>query len=156
VYYYERQYDQAIAQYQLVAEMEPNYPGVHGLLARPYEQMGRYEESVRAYQKEIILAGDLPEEVAGLARAYDQQGSKGYWMWRLQKLGSRSAPYTAYKAARFHAHLGNREDAISLLERAYQDQDLEMVYLNVQADWDTLRDDPRFKKLLRLMNFPEN
>jgi hypothetical protein len=77
-------------------------------------------------------------------------------MCRLQKLGSPSAPYTFYTAARFHAHLGNKEDAISLLERAYQDHDLEMVYLNVQADWDTLRDDPRFKKLLRLMNFPEN
>jgi serine/threonine-protein kinase len=156
VYYYRRQYDQAIAQYQLIAEMEPNNPISYRQLARAYGQLGRYEEAIRAYQKNMTLAGDLPEEAAALARAYNQQGPKGYWMCRLQKLGSPSAPYTFYTAARFHAHLGNKEDAISLLERAYQDHDLEMVYLNVQADWDTLRDDPRFKKLLRLMNFPEN
>jgi serine/threonine protein kinase len=161
VYYYSRQYDQAIAQYQQVAELEPNNPIAYGYQARAYEQMGRIEEAVRARQKEMTLAGSLPEEIAGLARAHDQQGPKGYWMWQLQKLESRSAlytgssPYTAYTAARFHAHLGN-EEAIALLERAYQDQDLEMVYLKVQPDWDELRDDPRFKKLLRLMNFSEN
>jgi serine/threonine protein kinase/tetratricopeptide (TPR) repeat protein len=161
VYFYSRQYDQAIAQFQQIAELEPNNPIAYGHIARVYEQMGTYDEAIRACQKEWILAGSSHEEVAGLSRAYDQHGPEGYWMWRLQKLEDRSAPYsvaapnTAYTAARFYAHLGNKEEAIALLERAYQDQNIEMVYLNVQADWDTLRDDPRFKKLLRVMNFPE-
>ncbi len=162
VYLYSRKYDQALEQFQQITDLEPNSPLAFGYLTRIYEQMGMYTEAVGACQKEWTLEGVLPEEVAGLVHAYDQHGPQGYWMWRLQKLEDRSAPYTtsapntAYTAARFHAHLGNKNEAIALLEKAYQDQNIEMVYLNVQADWDTLRDDPRFKKLLRLMNFSEN
>jgi adenylate cyclase len=155
VHYFSRGYDQAIKHYQQVVELEPNYPEGYGYLARAYEQMGKYEDAVKARQKEMTLSGDLPEAAAGLARAYGQQGSKGYWTWRLQKLGSRSAPYTPYFAAEYHAHLGNKDEAIALLEKAYHDRDLQIVYLKVQADWDTLRADPRFQELLRLMNYPE-
>ena len=156
VYYYARRYDQAIAQYQQLVEMEPNYPDGYGFLAQTYEQMRKYEDAVKARQKEMTLTGSSPEEVAALARVYGQQGPNGYWMWRLQKLRGRSAPYTPYTAAEIHAHLGNKDEAMVLLERAYQDQDFQMVFLKVQAEWDSLRDDPRFQKLLRLMKYPEN
>jgi len=40
------------------------------------------------------------------------------------------------------------------LEEGYRVHDGNMVLLKVQPAWDALRSEPRFKNLLRRMNFP--
>ncbi len=51
--------------------------------------------------------------------------------------------------------LGEHEQALKWLERAYQDRSGWMPFLQVEPRLDPLRDDPRFQDLLRRMNFPE-
>ena len=56
--------------------------------------------------------------------------------------------------ALIHTGLGEHEEAFEWLERAYQERNGWMAFLQVEPRFDPLRDDPRFQDLLRRMNFP--
>ena len=56
--------------------------------------------------------------------------------------------------AQLYAHAGENDRALEWLERAYQERDTLLVYLNVEPHWDHLRNEARFQDLLRRMNFP--
>jgi len=50
--------------------------------------------------------------------------------------------------------LGDKEQALAWLEKAYEDRSFFMVDLKVEPELDPLRSDPRFQHLLRRMSFP--
>ncbi|TKJ35283.1 MAG: hypothetical protein CEE38_15765 [Planctomycetes bacterium B3_Pla] len=154
MYYQARQYDQAIAQYQHTAELEPKKPGAYHGLAGIYEQMRRYEDAVKARQKAMTLSETPPEEVAAVGRAYSEEGPKGYWVWRLEKLKGQYEQ-DPYLTARIYAQLGDRDQAFAWLEKAYEKHDGRIYTLKVEPLLDPLRSDPRFGDLLRRMNIPE-
>jgi hypothetical protein len=45
--------------------------------------------------------------------------------------------------------LGEKDKAFSWLERAYENHDQILIYLNVMPEFDNLRSDQRFNDLLR-------
>jgi hypothetical protein len=49
--------------------------------------------------------------------------------------------------------LNETSEAIGWLERAFQERDPMMVFLNVEPTWKNLRGDSRFLTLLKRMNF---
>ena len=51
--------------------------------------------------------------------------------------------------------LGEKDEAMSWLERAYEEHDQWMVYVNSYPGWDPLHSEPRFQALVRRMNFPQ-
>jgi hypothetical protein len=51
--------------------------------------------------------------------------------------------------------MGHHDQAITWLERAYEEHDQWMVFANSYPGLDRLRSEPRFQALLRRMNFPE-
>jgi TolB-like protein/Tfp pilus assembly protein PilF len=154
MHYYARQYKQAMAKYQHMAELEPKQPGPYRGLARVYEQMRRYEGAVEARQKALTLSGAEHEEVEALARAFSESGPKGYWMCRLEKLKGQDQQ-DPYLTAQIHAHLGDKDQAFAWLEKAYEQHDGRIYTLKVEPLLDPLRNDPRLGDLLRRMNFPE-
>jgi hypothetical protein len=51
--------------------------------------------------------------------------------------------------------LNKKKLVFEWLEKAYQQRDGFLVYVNLYPAFDSLRDDPRFQSLLRRLNFPE-
>jgi TolB-like protein/Tfp pilus assembly protein PilF len=154
MYYLARQYEQAIAQYQHIAELKPKEPRAYWGLARTFEQMRSYEDAVTARQKALSLSGAQHEEVEALARAYNEEGPKGYWIYHLEKLKGQYE-HKPYSTARIYAQLGDKEQAFAWLEKAYEKHDGSLFYLKAEPLLDPLRSDPRFDDLLRRMNIPE-
>ncbi len=54
-----------------------------------------------------------------------------------------------------HAGLGQRDDAVSWLNVAYEERDGLMAYIYRCPGLEDLRADPRFQALLQRMNFPQ-
>ena len=57
--------------------------------------------------------------------------------------------------ARLYANAGDKDCALDWLEKAYEERDFLMTNLNTSSDWGILREEGRFKKLLKRMNFPQ-
>jgi len=125
MYYLARQYDQSIAQDQHLAELQPKNAGRYSGQARTYEQMGRYEDAVKARQKALSLRGAPPEEAEALARAYSEEGPKGYWMWRLEQLEGHYENRLSTTAV-IYAQLGDKDQAFAWLEKAYESHNKQM------------------------------
>jgi len=53
--------------------------------------------------------------------------------------------------ARIYAALGEKEDAFQWLQNAYEERSPQLPFLKVDPRLDSLRFDPRFLELLRLM-----
>jgi hypothetical protein len=49
---------------------------------------------------------------------------------------------------------GQKDQALTWLERAYEEHDQYMVYIAAYPGLDRLHSEPRFQALLRRMNFP--
>ncbi|MGB7068573.1 MAG: hypothetical protein WBD22_03705 [Pyrinomonadaceae bacterium] len=54
-----------------------------------------------------------------------------------------------------YAALGDREQALALLEKAYSEHDVQLIFLGVEPNFDSLRDDPRFQDLMRRVGLPQ-
>ena len=57
--------------------------------------------------------------------------------------------------AEVYVGLGQKDQAITWLERAYEDHDQGMVFVAAYPGFDALRSEPRFRDLVRRMNFPK-
>jgi hypothetical protein len=70
----------------------------------------------------------------------------------LQKMspGGEAAPYNL---ALVYLGLGDHARAIDLLDQAYAASSQSLVWLKIDPVFDPLRPDPRFKALMRRMNF---
>ncbi|MFN2394002.1 MAG: hypothetical protein ABR566_18835 [Pyrinomonadaceae bacterium] len=61
----------------------------------------------------------------------------------------------SYFVANIYAALGDKEKAFAELEKAFAERDWELHRLKVDPLMDSLRDDPRFKEMLKRLNLPE-
>jgi TolB-like protein/DNA-binding winged helix-turn-helix (wHTH) protein/Flp pilus assembly protein TadD len=153
-YYLSRQYDKAIAQCQVVLEIDSTYLPARTQLALAYEQKGMQAEAVSAMEQTRKLAGektDLPMVHALLAHAYALAGRPADAQTELNVLtdiGRRRYVPPSYLAI-VHLALGDKEKAFEYLNKSYQDRSEQVLYLGVEPIVDPLRSDPRFDALLK-------
>jgi hypothetical protein len=66
---------------------------------------------------------------------------------------SRQGYVSPYGLALIQAALGNNDDALKLLDKAYTVRDPDFVFLNVEPQFDSLRRLNGFQDLLKKANF---
>ena len=54
-----------------------------------------------------------------------------------------------------HMGVGNTDEALAWLEKAYEERSPWLIFMNEHARYDRLRGDPRFQQLLRKVGFKE-
>ena len=80
----------------------------------------------------------------------DHEGEALRALAEIEKLAERGRPF-ASQAAGVRAALGNKEQALDWLDRAHLRHEGPLVWLAIDPRFDPLRDEPRFRALLRLM-----
>ena len=117
-------------------------------LALVAEQQGRPREAVALL--EPIRTGSL-NRTASLGHAYAVAGNKTRARAILTELRSASAQryVPAYYFALVYSGLGERDEALRYLERAYDERSTVLAYLLIDPRLAPLRDDPRFVALAR-------
>ncbi len=156
MYYYGRQYDQALEQARKYVEIFPDHHNSYGKLTGILEAKGMYDQEVAAWQKAMTLSGERPEDVAALGRAYRAGGIRGTWRWDLERLEKLPRDQNAaIPVAIRYTSLGEKDKALDWLEKGYEEHTPLMVLIKAAPSFDSLRSDPRFQDLLRRMNFPQ-
>jgi TolB-like protein/DNA-binding winged helix-turn-helix (wHTH) protein len=162
--YLDRHYDLATEQSQKTLELAPEMPWSHYDFGQIYDATGRHREAIEEYIKAQEVFGLSPNRLAELRRAYQRSGEKGYWRKTLEfcqgasKLPRKFATASGYGfcdyvkdlyLALFHVRLGEFDAAFQSLETAYNKHETELIFLNVDPQWDGVRSDPRFQSLVR-------
>jgi eukaryotic-like serine/threonine-protein kinase len=152
--YYSRKYDDAIEQLKKALQMDANPPVTHWDLADAYVQKKMYSEAVAEWQTGLTLVG-APESAATLGEAYRVSGFRGFLeSWTDIRSKNPSAQERPYGTARLFALLGKKNEALSLLQRAFTGREGGMVFLKCDPVFDPFRSDPAFQALIKKMNFP--
>lgn len=146
----------AIAQLHKALELDENFPLAHYNLGMVYTGMGRYDEAFKEYQ--VALAADENNQMflMMLGNAYALAGQRNKAARILANLLSRSKKEYISQCfiSRLYVSLGDKENAMGALLKAYKEHDQQMIGLRMTSPSDPLYPDPRFQNILRQMNFP--
>jgi TolB-like protein/DNA-binding winged helix-turn-helix (wHTH) protein/Flp pilus assembly protein TadD len=158
VYFCARQYDDALRVIQAANELDPSFRAVYGRLARSWDQKGEYQKAIDTRVRGRIVAGESPEkanqDVAGLRAALASGGRRGMCQYELDK----TPPEERYSTgpAALYLCLGNRDAALDALEKGYQNREPYLIVWIIAPEFDTLRSEPRYQKILHDLGLSYN
>jgi TolB-like protein/DNA-binding winged helix-turn-helix (wHTH) protein/Flp pilus assembly protein TadD len=148
ILFYARQYDRAIAKWQSILELDPEFPRAH-LIISAYIEKGMYVEALADVERRrpVLTA---PVYWSELASIYGRAGRVAEARAALGKLLQSAGHQTVQASYLAGAYSGLRDTAqtITWLERAYAEHPSELVTLKVEPAWDFARGQLRFKRLL--------
>jgi TolB-like protein/thioredoxin-like negative regulator of GroEL len=155
-YLYARQYDQAIEQFQKTLELDPAFPQAQRYAAWTYLQKGMHPEAIAGLRAALNSIGRNPEIEGELGHALGLAGRRAEAQAILEGLSHLSATryVSPYSIALVHAGLGDRDQALAWLDKAYAERSDYMPYLRLEPMLDGLRSDPRFTALVRRVGLP--
>ena len=153
--FFARRYRESIDYYRKSIEMDPEFQAGHSDIARALEFSGDLDEALREYEAAIRLSGATAADASvGRANALAAAGNREEALAVVEQLKRRRAErFTSpWGIASIYARIGEDEEALSWLERAYEEHDPPLVWLKVHPRFDAIRSHPRFVALLRRMN----
>jgi tetratricopeptide (TPR) repeat protein len=139
-----------------LARSNPHYAPAYFGLSWSLRRTGEYEEAIQMARRAIEVGGDTPLLLATLGCAYAEAGLEEEARAMLAGLNERAADrfITPYHRALVHLHLGERQEALRLLEESITVGDPWYVWLGAEPQLDPLRSEARFAQLLRRINHP--
>jgi DNA-binding winged helix-turn-helix (wHTH) protein/Tfp pilus assembly protein PilF len=155
ILFYAGRYDESIAHLKERIEFEPSYGFYHFNLQRSYLAKGMYRQALE--EGELASANGFKSLELVVHRAYAYVGLGEFEKARdalaeLNDIASRGYVGPCLLALIYNV-LGDKEQALTFLEKAYDARDWRMTFLKVDPRWNNLRSEPRFIELIRKMNF---
>ena len=148
--YCARQYAAAIQVGRKALEAEPQFYTGHFNLGLAYLGDRQFQEALAEFQKGTPPEGDL-DTSAAIAHLEALQGNRSAAYRILHRLSreARERYVSPASIALIHAALGEKDQAFQWLEQAYKDRSWWLVFMKVDARFDSLRSDRRFGALLQ-------
>jgi serine/threonine protein kinase/tetratricopeptide (TPR) repeat protein len=145
-------HDLAIEQLKKTLELDPNFPGALVGLGMEYARQNKFDEAISEIQKARQSVGmNDPIALGALGYVYAKQGKRDEAINVVNKmLEFAKRGYTlSVQIASIYTALDDKDKAFEWLEKGYNEQNNNMVYLKILPMWDGLRSDPRFTVLLK-------
>jgi tetratricopeptide (TPR) repeat protein len=156
IYYHGRQYDLDIQQCEKTVEMDPNYAPALLDLGMIYMRTGDYTRALAQFERAQAIAGDTSVVLSYLAQVRALSGNQSEARKILRRLEKPSTPMfvSAWDLALIYAALGEKEKALTQLEKAADQHVGWIVLLGVDPALDSLRAEPRFRALQQRVHIP--
>ncbi len=156
VYQSARQYDRALEQGRKTHELEPSFLTARWNLSHAYMVNGMYAEAINLSEKNLEAdpTNQFMLQAAGYAYARSGRRREAEEVIKRFKDIAKTQYVMSYWIASIYAALGDKDKALAELENAYAGRDWYLHRLKVDPFWDPLRDDPRFKDMLKRLNLP--
>ena len=149
IYYYKRDFETALEQCDHTIELNPHFSPAYWTLGLIQEQMEDFDESAAAFQRASQLAPHSPRTRAALGRTLALSGKRDKALEVLRELYDLSASryVSPFEVASLHFALEQNDEGFDWLKKAFQDRCFELVSLNVDPRFDSIKADPRFGPL---------
>ncbi|MGA2325497.1 MAG: winged helix-turn-helix domain-containing protein [Bryobacteraceae bacterium] len=155
VFYWSRQFDRAIAHCRKTLEMDENSVQAYLVLGLAALAIGSLNEAVAALEESAARFGDL-FSLGDLGLAYGLAGEreKACAVIRQLEETARSQQVPSIFLAYAHSGLEDKDQALDYLEKAYAEHYAPILWLRVSPQYDALRGDPRYERLLHRLDLP--
>ncbi|MCJ7558532.1 MAG: FlgO family outer membrane protein [Gammaproteobacteria bacterium] len=140
--------------------MDPNFIPAYWNQGISHMLHGRFDIAIEKFRYSVEHSGHMPPTLAMLAYAYAKSGDDTHALAILDELKSlgeesRQGYAPPLLIAYVYEGLGRTADALDWLERAMDERDGWLVYLNTFPRFESLRSEARFKDILRRLQLPE-
>jgi TolB-like protein/DNA-binding winged helix-turn-helix (wHTH) protein/Flp pilus assembly protein TadD len=155
VHYLRREYSMAIQDFQKTLELDPTFVPAHFRLANAYEKLGRFDEDMK--QREAIARIDqskLRPSAEDIEKAYQSGGFQAF-----QKvMDSTDSKFDDVNAdfGKLRASEGDINGAFQIFFKLNGKHDTGLFYILVEPEFDPIRSDPRYEKLLHQVGVPSS
>ena len=155
--FYARRYNDAVNEARSVLGVTPDDAFAGWILGFALIANHHPQEAVTVLEKAVSASDRSPAIVGLLVHAYAQAGHRADALGLLEELKRRRRTGYVPAAALILAYLGLGEydQAFLWLQEAYKEQSNILQFLKVHPFFDPVRDDARFKDLLRRIGLPE-
>jgi serine/threonine protein kinase len=156
VLYHSRRFDDADAQFHKTLAIDARFVPAFVKRLDLYEYRRMYEQAIQDQENMLgserpKLPASAPEQIAMLRRAYATAGERGYWRTKydlyLQEVPKRRLSATNVAVAA--AHAGDMDAAFRWLNKAVDDSDEELPWMNHSPRSEIFRSDPRWPQVMR-------
>ena len=140
-----------------IIELDPNFGAAYQYLALSYLKQGRDAEAIAAAEKAVEITKRSGVTLGDLGHIYAATGKQTQARSVISELEDQYAHKKAIgqDIAAVYAGLGEKDKAFEWLERDFQVQNDRLPNIRWELQFESLRDDPRFKEMLKRMNLPE-
>lgn len=149
---YLHRYDEAVRELSHTLENAPDNPGALSTLRTTYHMQGMYKEAIDIWRRSYAAANDL-QSLAALDSGY----AEGGYHMALRRVAeskirqSKTKFITPWQIATLYTRANMPDEALIWFEKAFEVNDPNMPYLNIDPIFDYMREDQRFKVLLSKM-----
>ena len=155
IYIHARRYEEAIDQCREALDMEPGFPMSQFWLGVALTEQHKFEEALMMLEMARESLRGISFSIAWLGNAYARSGRRDKAEELLKQLESPNAYFgssfvvDAYHLAVIHVGLGKHDEALQLLEKAYEESSIFLaMFLRSDPQFEVLRSAPRFANIL--------
>ena len=141
-------HDRAIKESEKALELEPDDHWALGAAGFAYLYKGETAKALAVFQKQ--------GELEGIGRSYAAMGERAQALKIIDELRetAKHKYVSSFPIATIYLQLGDKDEAIEYLEKTYDERNTNSLFiLKTDRQFDVLRSDPRFMKLMRQLNF---
>jgi len=153
-YNFVRDFPRAISASRRTLAISPNFSYGLIFLQQTYQMSGQFQNAIEtAARRPDLDAG----ATALLRSAYRAEGELGYWkaLHEIRLRGPLDESARAWESAEYSLRMGRKRECLQFLERAVELHHINVVYLNVEPEFDSIRRLPEFQQLVRRVGLPE-
>jgi TolB-like protein/DNA-binding winged helix-turn-helix (wHTH) protein/Tfp pilus assembly protein PilF len=158
VLYCAGRYEDVADQLKKILEADPQDDHAHRLLGRMQLAKGQAREAIVSLEQAASLSKRSADSLSALGYAYGVTGKRAQALQILRELEtqSRRRYVSPIYMARVHVGLGNNQQALAWLERAYEERNFQLVGIYRWPYFEPLHSQPQFQDLLKRMGLPKS
>jgi eukaryotic-like serine/threonine-protein kinase len=156
IYQIQNNHKASIENAREIIALDPNFPPAYQYLGLSVLKEGRQAEAIANFEKAVELSNRAGDALLFLGYGYAVTGRRNEALTIVKELEEKYAKKesSALSIAAVYAGLGDKDKAFEWLEKEFQAKG-DLGNIRWDIPYESLRDDPRYKDLLKWMGLPE-
>jgi serine/threonine-protein kinase len=156
IYYYKRDFEQALEQCDHTIEQNPHFSAAYWTLGLVQEQRGDFDEAIAAFQRAIELSPPSPRILGALGRTLAKAHKKDEALGIIDQLNNlaKKRYISPFELALIYFALNRLDEGFASLAKAFEDRSFELISIKIDPRFDSVRKDPRFLALFQQLGLP--